>query len=178
MIPSENRSENHMPLTRAANLGGDYLDLKELARGAGGKCAAVFRIKEHHAPERGQHGYLLPVTADVLICSGPRAGEVVPGERFIGAITSALRGVRNPNNQKGEQPSPPTTKVGDDVIALVKLHNEGKTNETAVGDSPSDADVDAAQMYYKDGAGFTAGQPAAGTATSGAPAGDDAMPWD
>src|SRR5882757_1884159 len=110
-----------MALQRAIKTGGGFLDLKEIA--ADGPVLAVFRVQEFHAAEKatGFDGINLPVTADVLICSGPGTGEVHLAEKFIGAITSVLRGVRNPRANKGEQPQPPTTKVGDEIVARIKV---------------------------------------------------------
>src|SRR5687767_10130328 len=92
-------------LQKAIKTGGDFLDLKELA--ADGPVCVVFRVRQYHDPEpaQGFDGINLPVTADVLVASGPRTGEVHVAEKFIGAITSSLRGVRNPNKSKGERPS-------------------------------------------------------------------------
>lgn len=167
-----------MALKKAINTGGDYLDLKELARGTTG-ILCVFRIREFQTAEPGKFGPRLPVVADVLIASGPRAGEVCANERFFGAITTALRGVRNP--KQGEPIPTPTNAVGDDVAVRVKVANEGQGNETAVGDEPTDAECDAIELYYRDGAGFTVqAAEAPAMAGAGAPAGGapSSRPWD
>lgn len=135
-----------MALQKAIRTGGDFLDLRELA--AGKPVLAVFRVREFHTPELGEHGYLLPVVADVFVADGPRAGEVHLSERFIGSITSALRGVRNPNKNKGEQPQSPANKVGDEIVVRLSVKNEGKPNAFAVGDEPSDTEYAAVEAAY------------------------------
>lgn len=144
-----------MALQRAKRTGGGFLDLKELA--IDGPVLAVFHIREFHAPEKasGFDGVNLPVIADVLVCSGPRKGEVHLGERFIGAITSTLRGVRNPKAAKGEQPQPPTTAVGDEIVVRIKGLNLGKSNASAVGDEPSDAEYAEVERVYNEMGGET-----------------------
>ena len=153
-----------MTLARPAVTGGDYLDLKTLA--ANGPVLAVFRIRAFQDPEMGDFGsYKVPVVADVLICSGPQKGEVHPSEQFIGAPTNALRGVKNP--KKGEQPQPPTTRVGDEIAARIALV-EKKGSAAFVGlDAPSDVEFEAIAKVHADGAGWNATQaPAAEMATA------------
>jgi len=158
-----------MALQRAKRTGGAFLDLKELA--ADGPVLAVFHVREFHAPEKatGFDGVNLPVIADVLICSGPREGEVHLGERFIGAITSTLRGVRNPKTAQGEQPQPPTTAVNDEIVARIKVLNPGKSNAGAVGDEPSDAEMKAVERVYEAAGGEAVWTTGASTATSATP---------
>jgi len=160
-----------MALQKAIKTSGGFLDLKELA--VDGPVLLVFRIKEFHAPEKatGFDGVNLPVIADVLICSGAATGEVHLEERFIGAITAILRGVRNPRAAKGEQPQPPVTKVGDEIVARVKVLNAGKPNAGAVGDEPSDAEMAAVELVYRDGAAWNAPEQAPVSAGGGA------RPW-
>jgi hypothetical protein len=167
-----------MALQRAKRTGGGFLDLKELV--ADGPVLAVFRVQEFHAPEKatGFDGVNLPVIADVLICSGPRTGEVHLGERFIGAITSTLRGVRNPKTAKGEQPQPPETKVGDEIVVRIKGLNLGKSNASAVGDEPSDAEMDAVERVYDGGAAWAVDTSAvASAAPEPVAAGAGKRPW-
>lgn len=150
-----------MALQRATKTGGAFLDLKELA--ADGPVLVVFRIREFQTPEKGDFGHLCPVVADVLVCSGPNTGQVHLGERFIGGITSTLRGVRNP--KPGEQPQPPSNTVGAEIATRIKVLNPGKANAGAVGDEPSDAEFAAIEAVYNGGAGWNAapqnGAPAA-----------------
>lgn len=165
-----------MALQRAKRTGGGFLDLRDLA--ADGPVLAVFRIVEFHPAEKatGFDGVNLPVTADVLICSGPRTGEVHLGERFIGAITSTLRGVRNPKTAKGEQPQPPETAVGDEIVARIKVLNQGKPNAGAVGDEPSDTEFAAVEQVYNGGAAWDAA-PANTAAPQPAAVGASDRPW-
>lgn len=141
-----------MTLKRAKRTGGAFLNLKELVAESGGQVLAVFRIVEFQESEKatGFHGVNLPVVADVFIASGPRAGEVHLGERFIGAITSALRGVRNPNITKGEKAEEPTNEIGDEIVCRLKVLNPGQPNAGVVGDEPSDAECDAVEELYSD----------------------------
>lgn len=142
-----------MPLKRAVRTGGDFLDLKQLVRDSKGQCLAIFKIVEFQDVEKssGFDGWTLPVIADVVVCSGPRKGEVHRGERFIGAITSALRGVRNPNAKKGEDPQDPTNEVGDEIVCRLEVINPDKPNGFVVGNEPSEAECDAVEDFYDDG---------------------------
>lgn len=179
--PTHHREDRtNMALQRATKTSGGFLDLKELA--VDGPILCVFRVVDFQEPEKatGFDGINLPVIADVLICSGPRTGEVHLGERFIGAITSTLRGVRNPKANKGEQPQPPTTHVGAEIVARVKVLNAGKSNAGAVGDEPSDAEFAAVEQIYQGGAAWNS---ATGDATgqqpvgAGAGGGSSKRPW-
>jgi hypothetical protein len=143
-----------MTLQRAARTGGgDFLDLKELCRS--GDVVAIFRIVRHDPPEDGQWGVRCPTVADILICTGPRTGEVARGERIMGALTSSLRGVANPRPDKGVGYVPPTTAPGSEIVVRLKLINAGRGNETVVGDVPSDAEMLSADSAYNGGAGWT-----------------------
>lgn len=69
--------------------GGDYLDTKPLAQD---KTLVVFKVLELLPDRPGNYGVNKPVLADVLICSGPRTGEVHEGGDYIlGGITGPLR---------------------------------------------------------------------------------------
>lgn len=133
---------------KAERFGGSFLDLKQVA--IDGPQLVLFRVQTFHDVEKstGFEGWTLPVTADAMICSGPRKGEVHLGERFIGAITSVLRGVKNPRKDKGETPQDPTNDEGDLILARVEVINPGKNNAAAVGNVPSDADVEAVEAFY------------------------------
>ena len=142
-----------MALKRGQRIGGGgFLDLRELAADRPVLC--IFRIREFCEPEPGDFGPKLPVIADVLICDGPRKGEVHLGENFIGAITAALRGVPNPNKDKGIPITPPENAVGDELVLRVDVINKGKHNAGAVGNEPSDADYAAAEAVHADGKGW------------------------
>lgn len=136
-----------MAPSKGKRLGGEFLDLKELA--ADGPIVCMFRVREFCEDEPGDFGRLVPVIADVLVCDGPRKGEVHAGERFIGGITAPLRGVKNPNKQKNIPVMPPETKIGDEIVLRVKVNNAGKGNAGAVGDEPSDTEFTAACAVYE-----------------------------
>lgn len=168
-----------MALKRAVRTGGDFLDLKQLVRDSGGECLAIFKIVEFQASEKatGFEGLNLPVIADVLICSGPRSGEVHLGERFIGAITSALRGVRNPKVAKGEVEQAPVNEVGDEIVTRLKILNPNAANAGVVGDEPSDAECDSIELIYNDGKAWEAGEVKAEKPKVAAGAGGKKRPW-
>jgi hypothetical protein len=139
-----------MALKRGQRIGGGgFLDLRELA--ADGPVLCVFHIREFEAAEKatGFDGTNVPVIADVLICDGPRKGQVHRGEKFLGAITAALRGVPNPKKDKGIGVLPPENEVGDEIVLRVDVINKGKANAGAVGNEPSDADCEAADALYE-----------------------------
>lgn len=156
--------------------GGGFLDLKELA--ADGPVLCIFRIREFEAAEKasGFDGTNVPVIADVLICDGPRKGEVHAGERFIGAICAPLRGVPNPSVKKGIGALPPENAVGDELVLRVNVINRGKPNAGAVGDEPSDADYVAAQAMHADGKGWDVPEREPVGAGAGA-GGNGKRPW-
>jgi hypothetical protein len=142
-----------MTLAKPTVTGGDFLDLRELT--ANGPVLAVFRIRAFEDPEMGDYGaYKVPVIADVLICSGPHRGEVHLSERFIGAPTNALRGVKNP--KKGEQPQPPATQVGQELAVRVSLVEKKGSNPFVGLDIPSDVEFAAIAEVHANGAGWNA----------------------
>lgn len=136
-----------MALDNAPKLGGSYLDLKELT--ASGPQLVGFRVLEFHPQEQKLHnGAMLisvPVTADAVILSGSRTGELWPAQKFIGAITAALRGVKNPrlDPTKPIPFSEPVFPVGKELVVRVKIHNNG-----AVGDPASPAELAEANAIY------------------------------
>src|SRR5690606_23884904 len=137
---------------------------------------AVFRIRSFEEPEMGDYGaYKVPVIADVFIASGPRQGEVHKSERFIGAPTNALRGVKNP--KKGEMPEPPTTVVGQEIAARVNLV-ERRGSQPFVGlDVPSQPEFEAIAAAYEAAGGKALwDRPAAAPAAPAAPAAAPAQP--
>lgn len=136
---------------KGKRLNGGFLDLKELA--ADGPVLCIFHIREFCEDEPGDFGRLVPVVADVFVADGPRAGEVHPGERFIGGITAPLRGVPNPNKQKNIGVLPPENEIGDEIVLRVKVNNPGKGNAGAVGDEPSDTEFKAAIAAYEKAGG-------------------------
>lgn len=171
-----------MAFKKAERFGGGFLDLKALADN--GPVLVLFRVTEFHEVEKSStfDGWTFPVQADALICSGEHRGETHLDERFIGAITSALRGVQNARKNKNEKPQPPVNEVGDLVLARVEVINKGQGNASAVGNVPSDADEAAAEALYVElGGGDVVWAPkdtdAQQPATAGAGAGGSKRPW-
>lgn len=133
-----------MALKRAERTGGGFVDLKDILAANDDKpVTAVFGIREFVEPFKGDFGYLLPVVADLLIVDGPQAGTVILGQRWQGAITSTLRGVANPNKDKGERPSAPVEEIDADVATVLVLKNAGKANAYVVGNEPTESQMDA-----------------------------------
>lgn len=167
-----------MALTKGKRLGGAFLDLKEVADK--GPVVCIFRLVEYLEDEPGDFGRITPVVADVLICDGPRKGEVHPGERFIGGITAPLRGVPNPNKLKNIPLLPPETEIGQEIVLRVKVTNKGKSNAGAVGDEPSDSEMEAAEAVYEGMGGealWSAAQSSAEPVGAGVGGGERKKPW-
>ena len=168
-----------MALEKGKRLSGAFLDLKELADAGPVVCA--FRIVDFPADEPGDFGTITPVIADVLICDGPRKGEVHPGEKFIGGITAPLRGVPNANKMKNIPVLPPETHVGQEIVLRVKVNNKGRGNAGAVGDEPSDSEMTAAVTLYDQlgGEALWTTVPAQRESSNGAaqPAAAGGRPW-
>lgn len=174
-----------MALQRGTKVGGDYLDLAELA--ADGPILAVFRLVEFCPPEPGDYGaYKVPVIADVLICNGPTIGEVHRAERFFGAPSGPLRGVKNPKKDEHPPFPAPVHPIGAELVFRITRKAPKGSNPFVALDEPSDADMNAVAAVYRDGAAWNAqpaaaqAQPAAGEpAMAGAAAGGETngRPW-
>lgn len=126
-----------MALQLAPVLGGEFIKLTDVARN--GPVLAVFRVKEFLPPEPaiGFAGTNVPVIADVWFIDGPLAGEVHLGERWLGAITAQLRGVKNPNVQKGIGVQAPVISVGAEIVCQIQIVSAGRTNEGVHANPPS-----------------------------------------
>lgn len=162
-----------MAFKTATRTGGDFLDLRELA--ADGPVLALFRIIEFLPGEPdGFKRHTYPVTADVLICDGPRAGEVHLAETFKYAPANVLRGVSAKASY--EQGAQPTNEVGDEIACRVNVV-EKKGSQPFVGlDVPSATELAVITQVYADGAGWQGKAPA--MAGAGAPAaGAASRPW-
>jgi hypothetical protein len=166
-------------IKKAERTGGAFFSLKDLAEN--GPVLVLFRIIDFLAPEKAQgfDGTNVPVIADAVVCDGPRKGEVHLSEKFMGSITAQLRGVANPKAPTIERPkgipvSPPETEVGDLILARIKVMNPGKSNASAAGDPPSDADVDAVGAWYTPDVWNT---PEAAEATAAATSAASDKPW-
>lgn len=137
-------------MKKATQVGGEFLDLKELAKN--GPVLAVFRIVEFQGEEAGDFGPIVPVIADVLICSGDQVGEVHLAEKFMGAATGTLRGVKNP--KKGEHATPPVNAVGEEIACRIELV-ERKGSAGFVGlNVPSDVEYAEIERVHAGGAGW------------------------
>lgn len=142
-----------MALKMATRTGGDYLNLTNLAKD-GGPFLAVFRIVEFHPAAPGDYGYpIVPVIADVLICSGPAKGEVHLAERIFGAPTSTLRGVKNPTKDHPEA-LPPVNEVGDEIVVRVEYVERKGSQPFAGLNVPSDVEFEAVAKVHADGKGW------------------------
>lgn len=142
------------------NASGGFTDLDELARN---NTLVVARIREFLAHEKDSTtGYESdPVMADLLICNGHRAGEVVRGMKIKkNGIVSTLR----------------RSAPGKDVAGMITVKLNQKRKDTSGNPQPFVAmdPVDAGQMdtvkgVYKDGTGFddNANLVSATAATSG-----------
>lgn len=141
------------------NASGGFTDLDELARD---KTLVVCRIKEFHARERSEQGYDSdPVSVDLLICSGTRAGEVVRGMKMKrNGITNTLR----------------RSAPGKDVAGVIQPKTTEKRKEPFVSLDPVNSEqMETIKRVYRDGVGFddnanlvgaTAAAPSAGSSAS------------
>lgn len=140
------------------NASGGFTDLDELARN---QTLVVCRIKEFHATEISEKGYESdPVTVDLLICSGPKAGEVVRGMKMKrNGITGTLR----------------RSAPGKDVAGVIQPKTTDKRKDPFVSMDPvNDDQMFSIKKVYRDGVGFdsntnlvgAAAAPSAGTSGS------------
>lgn len=122
---------------------GSFTDLDELAKD---RTLVVFRVKQL-LPERASKipGRMnKPVLADMLICTGERAGEVTHNDDIIGnGITGALR-------RAGE---------GKDVAARLEVITHSTGTKYAGAQTCTDAELAEIQKVYRDGKGFDAPAP-------------------
>lgn len=160
---------------RGKRVAGGFLNLKELVHDQG-PTLVMFRILEFLEPEKATtfNGWNYPVIADARILDGKRAGELWESQKFFGAIGAPLRGVPNAKDKKDQLA--PEVKVGEEPVLRVKLVHEGKPNEGAVGDSPSDAEFDTALKFYEENGGET-GFWSTPVPVAVAAGGDDGEPW-
>lgn len=156
------------PFKSATRTGGEFLDLRELC--ADEPTLALFKIVEFGEREPDNYKrWTYPVTADVLICSGPRTGEVHKGEVFKFAPANVLRGV---SAKASEQGAEPTNAPGEQIAARVTMV-EKKGSQPFVGLDPvSGPEREAIAAVWNGGAGWTGKTLATAGATSGASAAD------
>lgn len=120
------------------NASGGFTDLDELARN---RTLVVCRIKEFNAHEISDKGYESdPVTVDLLICSGTKAGEVVRGMKMKrNGVTNTLR----------------RSAPGKDVAGVIQPKTTEKRKEPFVSLDPVNSEqMESIKKVYRDGVGF------------------------
>lgn len=133
--PNEERT---MALTRAAAGGGDFGEIKEALIGLAKKEAkVVFKVVQLHDEEEMPNGKVQPVTADMIVCSGPYKGKVLLDYRHIGrGITGPLRRAMQDGN--------------NEVAGRLECKKTGATEWVAI-QTPNDDDFDLIANFYGDG---------------------------
>lgn len=161
-----------MAIKSAARTGGEFLDLRELA--ADGPVLALFRIVQFLPAEPDNYRRnTYPVVADVLICDGPRVGEVHLAEEIKFAAANALRGV---TAKASDQNVPPANEVGDEIACRVVIVDKPGAQPFVGIDPVSSTEMSAIAAIHADGAGWAGKAPA--MAGAGAPAAVGASrPW-
>lgn len=120
--------------------GGSYTDLDELARD---KTIVVFRVREllPERPSQFPGNSIMPVLADMLICSGPRTGEVTRNDDIIGAgVTGTLR----------------RAGAGADVAARLEVIQQQGRRAYVGAQTCTEDELATAMKVYDDGRGFDA----------------------
>lgn len=114
-----------------------FTDFDELARG---NTPVVCRVRQIHPEERNGDYTSYPVTIDLLICAGERAGEVVRGYKVKkNGITSTLR----------------RSSEGKDVAGVIAITTSEKRKDPFVGMNPCDpVQLESVKAVYRDGVGF------------------------
>jgi hypothetical protein len=127
-----------MALARAVAGGGDFGEIKEaLLELAKKEAKVVFRTVALHEDMELPNGTVQPVTADMIVCSGPHKGKVLTDYRHIG------RGVTGPLRR--------AWAGGDkEVAARLELKTTGATKWVAA-QTPNDDDFDLIANFYGDG---------------------------
>jgi len=129
---------SELALTRAVAGGGDFGEIKEALIGLAKKEAkVVFRTVALHEDMELPNGTVQPVTADMIVCSGPNKGKVLLDYRHIG------RGVTAPLRR--------AWAAGDkEVAARLELKKTGAT-EWVAAQSPNDDDFELIEGFYGNG---------------------------
>lgn len=129
-----------------------FTDFDELARG---NTPVVARIRQIHPEERNGDYTSYPVTIDLLICGGPRAGEVVRGYKVKkNGITSTLR----------------RSSEGKDVAGVIAITTSDKRKDPFVGMNPCDpAQLETVKAVYRDGVGFDSNENLVSAGATAAP---------
>lgn len=127
-----------MALARAVAGGGDFGEIKEALIGLAKKeVKVVFRTVQLHEDMELPNGTVQPVTADLIVCSGPHKGKALLDYRHIG------RGVTGPLRR--------AWAAGDkEVAARLELKKTGAT-EWVAAQTPNDDDFELISSFYGDG---------------------------
>lgn len=135
-----------MALTRAVPGGGDFGEIKEALLGLAKKeVKVVFRTLALHEDMELPNGTVQPVTADMIVCSGPHKGKVLLDYRHIG------KGVTGPLRR--------AWAAGDkEVAARLELKKTGATDWVAA-QTPNDDDFELITAFYGDGGVWAKGTP-------------------
>lgn len=135
-----------MALTRAVAGGGDFGEIKEaLLELAKKEVKVVFRTLALHEETQMENGTVQPVTADMIVCTGPNKGKVLLDYRHIG------RGVTGPLRR--------AWAAGDkEVAARLEQKTTGATKWVAA-QTPNDDDFELISGFYGDGSVWAKGTP-------------------
>jgi hypothetical protein len=127
-----------MALTRAVAGGGDFDEVKEALLGLAKKEAkVVFRTIELHDEVELANGKVQPVTADMIVCSGPHKGKALLDFRHQGrGVTGPLRRAWATGNKE--------------VAARLEAKKTGTTDWVAA-QTPNDDDFELIENFYGDG---------------------------
>lgn len=127
-----------MALTKAEPGGDDFNEIKTaLLELATKEAKVVFRVVQLHDEEQMENGKVQPVTADMIVCSGPHKGKVLTDYRHIG------RGVTGPLRRAMQQGN-------DEVAGRLEKKRTGSTDWVAV-QTPNDDDFELISNFYGDG---------------------------
>lgn len=148
--------------------GADFDDVKEALQAlAKAEAKVVFRVTELHEPVQ-MTGEVHPVTADMVVCSGPNKGKALMGFRHIGkGITGPLRRAYA-NGTK-------------EIAARLEL--KSGVQKWVAAQTPNDDDFELIAKFYSDGKVWDKVTPLVESADEGATGGlgragadDDSLP--
>jgi hypothetical protein len=128
-----------MALTKALS-GGDteFGEVKEMMLALAKKeTKVVFRVLELHDEIQMNKGTVQPVTADMVVCSGPHKGKVLLDFRHIG------RGVTGPLRRAWAN--------GDKEVACRLETKFTSGNPWPAAQTPNDDDFELIEAFYGDG---------------------------
>jgi hypothetical protein len=114
----------------------DFEEVKKALLALGAKEAkVVFRVHEVHPPEM-MNQEVYPVTADMIVCTGPSKGKALMNFRYI------WKGITGPLRKAHAQGTP-------EVAARLEVKS-GKSKWVAA-QTPNDDDFDLIAAFYGDG---------------------------